>query len=205
VVALHDISLSIEVGAYVAIVGPSGSGKSTLIHLLCGLDHPTGGRVLFRGREPSGQGEWTRLRAREIGIVFQAFHLLPTLTAAQNVEVPMFGVVKSRRERTRRATELLRRTGIASRGGHLPNSLSGGERQRTALARSLANSPSLVLADEPTGNLDSKTSREIIALLEEMREAEGTALVVVTHNEEISRRADQVVRIVDGQISGEVA
>jgi putative ABC transport system ATP-binding protein len=200
--ALRGISLTVESGAYLAVVGPSGSGKSTLIHLLSGLDRPTGGRVLYRGREPSGQGEWARLRAREIGIVFQAFHLLPTLTAAQNVEVPMFGVQKGRAERARKARGLLDRVGMSHRAGHLPGQLSGGERQRVALARSLANSPSLLLADEPTGNLDSRTSREIVALLEEIREAEGTALVIVTHNREVSRGANRVVEIVDGRISG---
>ena len=203
VVALREVSLSIGAGEYLAVVGPSGSGKSTLLHLLSGLDRPTGGQVLFRGREPSGQAEWARIRAREIGIVFQAFHLIPTLTASQNVEVPMLGVVRSRAERARRSAELLRRVGMAHRADHLPGQLSGGERQRAALARSLANSPSLLLADEPTGNLDTANSRDLVALLEEIRSAEGTALVIVTHNREVSRGASRVVHLVDGRIRKE--
>lgn len=203
VTALRGVSLTVERGAYLCVVGPSGSGKSTLVHLMSGLDHPTGGRVFFGGREPSGRGEWARLRSTQIGIVFQAFHLLPTLTAAENVEVPMFGVRRGAGARRRRALELLDRVGMSHRAGHLPGQLSGGERQRAALARCLANAPSLLLADEPTGNLDTQTSREVVALLEEVRRTEGTALVIVTHNRDVAAGAERAVTLVDGQIRGE--
>jgi len=199
-VALNEVTLSIEHHEYIAIMGPSGSGKSTLLHILCGLDHPTSGRFFFEGNEYQTRRQWARVRAERIGFVFQTFNLLPTLTAEENVEVPMLGVVKQARERHQRSIELLTRVGMAGRLEHRPSELSGGERQRLAIARSLANSPDLVLADEPTGNLDSKTSLEILDLLEDIYSREGVTLVIVTHDGEIARRVNRLVTINDGRI-----
>jgi putative ABC transport system ATP-binding protein len=202
-VALHNVTFSIAHKEYVAVMGPSGSGKSTLLHMLCGLDRPSSGRVLFEGGEPRTTGEWAEIRARRIGFVFQAFNLLPTLTARQNVEIPMFGVLPNARDRRRRSEELLGQVGLASRAGHRPTELSGGEKQRLAIARSLANSPLVILADEPTGNLDSRISGEVLDLLEEVRRRAGTALVVVTHDAAIARRAGRRVALLDGGIASD--
>jgi len=201
ITALREVTLSIARGEYVAIIGPSGSGKSTLMHLMCGLDRPTKGRVLFEGKERGSAREWARLRAERIGFVFQSFNLLPTLTALENVEVPMFGVRRDSDARRQRAMELLARVGLADRAAHRPNELSAGEQQRVAIARSLANSPDLLLADEPTGNLDSRTSAEILDRLGEIHTTDGATVVIVTHNPEIPERAGRVVKIVDGQIA----
>ncbi len=198
--ALCDLSLTIERHEYLAVMGPSGSGKSTLLHLISGLDLPTSGRVLFEGREHLKPWEWALLRARRIGFVFQAFNLLPTLDAGQNIEVAMIGVTRSAGKRRQRAKELLSRVGLAGRLKHLPGELSGGEKQRLAIARSLANSPDLILADEPTGNLDSRSSSEILELLEDIHSREGTTLVIVTHDKEIARRVGRVVMIKDGRL-----
>ena len=183
-----------------AVVGPSGSGKSTLLHLLCGLDRPTGGRVLFQGVEPASSAAWTRLRARHIGFVFQAFHLFPTLTALENVEIPMFGVVPGAAARRRRARDLLGRVGLSDRLDHRPAQLSGGERQRVAIARSLVNRPLLIAADEPTGNLDSEASAGVLDLLETIHRDDGAALVIATHNEHVAARAGRVLELADGRI-----
>ncbi len=202
VVALREVSLAVWPGDLMAVVGPSGSGKSTLLHLLGGLDRPTAGRVRFEGREPRSAGEWARLRARRIGFVFQAFNLLPVLTARENVEVPMLGVVPGARARRRRAERLLAAVGLADRAGHRPVELSGGERQRVAIARALANRPALVLADEPTGNLDSQTAEGIVRLLLDLRAEEGLALVVVTHDRDLAARCNRWVELRDGRITG---
>jgi putative ABC transport system ATP-binding protein len=199
-IALDEVTLSIGLHEYMAIMGPSGSGKSTLLHILGGLDRPTTGRVLFEGNEYLTKRQWTLVRAERIGFVFQTFNLLPTLTAEENVEVPMLGVVKQAKERHRRSIELLSRVGLTGRLNHRPNELSGGEKQRLAIARSLANAPDLVLADEPTGNLDSKTSLEILDLLEDIHSREGVALVIVTHDREIASRVTRLVRINDGRL-----
>lgn len=196
--ALRNVTLAISSGEFLAIMGPSGSGKSTLLHLLCGLDIATTGRVLFDGAEPCSPSAWASIRARRIGFVFQAFHLLPTLTARQNVEVPMFGVLRGAHERRRRAEGLVERVGLGHRISHKPGELSGGEKQRLAIARSLANSPEIIFADEPTGNLDSKTSGDILDLLELVRREEGTALVIVTHDRFIAERAERIVALKDG-------
>jgi putative ABC transport system ATP-binding protein len=200
VAALHDITLTLEPREFAAVVGPSGSGKSTLLHLLCGLDRPTAGRVRFRGVEPASAVAWTRIRARHVGVVFQAFHLLPTLTAEENVEMPMFGVVPDAGARRRRARDFLERVGLAGRLHHRPAELSGGERQRVAIARSLANAPLLVVADEPTGNLDSKAAAGVLDLLEEIHRQDGATLVVATHNSEIAARAGRVMELADGRL-----
>lgn len=200
VVALNEVSLTIRRGEYVAVTGPSGCGKSTLLHVLSGLDRPTTGRALFDNREPASARDWARLRARRIGFVFQAFHLLPTLTAVENVEIPMFGVERHAGRRRQRALSLLERVGIADRATHRPGALSGGECQRVAVARSLANAPDVILADEPTGNLDSASSAAVLDLLSEIRAAENATLVIVTHDPLISGRAERIVHMLDGRL-----
>lgn len=198
--ALQEVSLSIARGEYLAVTGPSGSGKSTLLHLLGGLDRPTSGRIRFDGQEVSGRREWSHLRARRIGFVFQTFQLLPTLSALQNVEVPMLGIIPRGKERRKRAEELLSQVGLALRTGHRPPQLSGGERQRLAIARSLANAPDLLLADEPTGNLDSRTAESVLHLLEDLRKHRGLTLVIVTHDRNIAARAERRIVLKDGRI-----
>jgi putative ABC transport system ATP-binding protein len=198
--ALYEVTLSIEPHEYMAIMGPSGSGKSTLLHILGGLDLPTSGRVLFEGNEYLTRRQWAQVRAKRIGFVFQTFNLLPTLTAEQNVEIPMLGIIKKAGDRRQRTMTLLSRVGMSGRLKHRPPELSGGEKQRLAIARSLANSPDLVLADEPTGNLDSKNSMEILDLLEDIHAREGVALVIITHAREVARRVKRVVTIRDGRI-----
>jgi len=206
VLALQGVSLAVEPGEWLAVAGPSGSGKSTLLHLLCGLDRPTHGRVRFAGREPLSSAEWTALRARRIGFVFQFFHLLPALSARENVEVPMFGLVRSARERAQRAQGLLAQVGLADRAAHRPAELSGGERQREAIARSLANTPDLLLADEPTGNLDAAASAEIISLLGTLRRQRDLAMVLVTHSAAVAASADRRVQLIKGRlVTGEEA
>ena len=200
VMALLDVTLTIQRDEYIAIIGPSGSGKSTFMHLLCGLDCPTNGFVLFEGKAPAGVKEWARLRAERIGFVFQSFNLLPTFTALENIEVAMFGVRGKAKKRHQRAMELLSRVGLADRARYRPNKLSCGERQRVAIARSLANSPSLILADEPTGNLDSKTSEQILELLRNIHKNDAVTLVIISHDLEITKHASRIVSIVDGRI-----
>jgi putative ABC transport system ATP-binding protein len=199
VVALCDISFSTCAGDCVALLGKSGSGKSTLIHMLSGCDEATTGKVYWREEQVCDQRMWRRLRARHIGIVFQEFYLLPTLTAMENVELALMDG-RSSRERGRRAAELLARVGLEARMRHLPAALSGGERQRVAIARSLASTPALLLADEPTGNLDSATAASIMDLLLEIQQTHGMALVLATHDENLARRCRRRVTIRDGRI-----
>jgi len=203
VVALRDVALQIHPGEFLAVSGPSGSGKSTLLNMMSGLDRPTRGRVFFEGAEPRTRRQWTAIRARRIGYVFQQFNLLATLSARQNVELPMFGVVGSARERRRRAMALLDRVGLAPRASHRPGELSVGERQRAAIARSLANSPVVILADEPTGNLDTNSSASIMELLTEIHAGEGATLVVVTHELEVAAHAGRLVKLQDGRVVGD--
>jgi ABC-type lipoprotein export system ATPase subunit len=200
VAALRSVTLTVGRGEFVAIVGPSGSGKSTLLHVMCGLDRPTAGRVCFAGRESPSRAEWTRIRARHVGFVFQAFYLLPTLTARENVEVPMFGVVAGAGERARRAEDLLARVGLANRARHRPSELSGGERQRVAIARSLSIYPPILLADEPTGNLDSQTGAEVLALLHDLQRRLGSTVIIVTHDLTVADGCERVVTLRDGRI-----
>jgi predicted ABC-type transport system involved in lysophospholipase L1 biosynthesis ATPase subunit len=200
VTALCDVTLSIAERDCVAILGKSGSGKSSLINLLCGCDAPTAGKIFWRETLMRDQRAWRRLRATEIGIVFQEFHLLPTLTSMENVELALFGAGNFSRERQRRAGELLARVGLGARTHHLPAALSGGERQRVAIARSIANKPSLLLADEPTGSLDSATAASIMDLLLEIHRTHGAALVLVTHDESLAARCRRRVTINDGRI-----
>ena len=198
--ALRGVDLAIQDGEFVAIIGPSGSGKSSLLQLLGALDHPDEGEVLFRGTPVTPQGDLSRLRARNIGFVFQSFHLLPTMTAEENVQMPMFEMPWPPAERRRRAGVLLEAVGLGDRVDHLPQKLSGGERQRVAVARSLANDPALLLADEPTGNLDSDNAHLIMELLRDLHRKRGMTLVVVTHDPEVASFADRVVKMRDGRI-----
>lgn len=199
--ALNSTSLCIERGEYLGIMGPSGSGKSTLLNVLGALDRPDRGEIYFDGRPLSKVRNLRQFRARELGFVFQSFLLLPTLTALENIQVPMFGGPLSRSARVRKAWDLLRAVKLAHRAKHLPNQLSVGERQRVAIARALANDPKLVLADEPTGNLDSHSAREVLDLFEEIREQRDLTLVVVTHSMALARRAQRTVCLLDGRIS----
>jgi len=199
--ALRGVDLQIQAGEFIAILGPSGSGKSTVMHILGCLDTPTAGTyhldsVAIQGLSPN---ELAEIRNRQIGFVFQSFHLLPRATAGENVELPMvFGGVNTT-ERKARAECVLEQVGLRDRIHHLPNELSGGERQRVAIARALVNKPSILLADEPTGNLDSRSGAEILAVFEELH-AEGRTVIIVTHDETIAQRAHRVIHIFDGKI-----
>lgn len=202
--AVRDVSLDIARGEWVAIVGPSGCGKSTLLHLLGAIERPTAGQVIVAGTEVGRLSDraLTRLRLRTIGLVFQRFYLLPVLTARENVELPMAEAGIGAAERGERARELLAYVGLAHRARHRPPQLSGGEQQRVAIARALANQPALLLADEPTGELDVRTGAEVVALLERLNR-DGTTVVVVTHDEELARAARRVVHMRDGVIVGD--
>lgn len=199
--AVQGFSASFVVGEHAALVGPSGSGKSTLLHILGCLDRPTKGRYLFDGRDAGhlSEDERTRLRRFRIGFVFQFFHLLPRLTAQGNVELPMLFAGEGREVRRQRAQSALERVGLRYRAHHRPDQLSGGERQRVAIARAVVMQPSLLLADEPTGNLDRSSAAEVMALLEEMNR-DGLTLIVVTHDPAIAARARRVLRMDDGRL-----
>jgi putative ABC transport system ATP-binding protein len=199
--ALEDVDFGIEAGEHVAVIGPSGSGKSTLLHILGCLDRPTAGSYRFAGREVNAldEAELSRLRRYHIGFVFQFFHLLSRLTAIGNVEVPMLFADVDRDERRERARRALSAVGLAGRLDHRPDQLSGGERQRVAIARAIVMGPRLLLADEPTGNLDRASASEVMALLEDMNR-EGLTLIVVTHDPEVANRAARVLRMDDGRL-----
>ena len=201
VTALQDVSMRVGRGEYIGVVGPSGCGKSTLLHVLGCVDVATSGQVLFHDREVGSltDAERSRLRLREIGFVFQRFFLLPMLTAWENVELPQAEAGEGRAERRKRTSELLEYVGLAGRAGHRPSELSGGEMQRVAIARALANRPGLLLADEPTGELDQATGEQIVQLLDRLH-ADGTAVVVVTHDPAVASRAHRLLRMRDGRI-----
>jgi putative ABC transport system ATP-binding protein len=201
--AVHEIDLRIERGELVAVVGPSGSGKTTLLQLLGALDRPTSGEVVFEGRDLATlkEAELTELRLRTIGFVFQQFNLIPTVTAAENIALALAPAGLPASERARRVTSLLESVGLAPRGHHLPNALSGGEQQRVAIARALANDPDVLLADEPTGNLDSATGDEIMALLAELNRDRNQTIVVITHDAYVAAAAPRTVRLRDGRIA----
>jgi putative ABC transport system ATP-binding protein len=198
--ALRGVDLRVAAGEFVAISGPSGSGKSTLLQLLGGLDVPTSGEVRYRGRSLADGFDLDAYRSQCVGFVFQAFYLIPTLNAVENVEIPMFERKLSARQRRNRALALLIEMGLDHRLHQYPGKLSAGERQRVAIARSLANDPEILLADEPTGNLDSENSARIMAILAGIQAQRNMTLIVVTHEEEIARGAGRTVRIRDGRI-----
>ena len=202
--ALQDVSLAIPDGDYLALMGPSGSGKSTLLHLLGCLDRPTSGSYVLDGHEVGSlpEGELAEIRSRKIGFVFQFFHLVPRLTAAGNVELPMILAGIRPAERRARVAKALAAVGLTDRASHRPDQLSGGQRQRVAIARATVMGPSILLADEPTGNLDRASGREIIELIERMNR-DGLTVVVVTHDPEIGGRARHILKLVDGRIASD--
>jgi len=198
--ALRGVDLSIEAGEYVAITGPSGSGKSTLLHMLGGLDSPTSGEVLFRNAELGKSVNLDTYRSRNVGFIFQAFHLMPTLRAIENVQLPMIGSNRPRLDRAARAKQLLEELGLAHRMMQYPNQLSAGERQRVAIARALANDPEILLADEPTGNLDSVNSARIMEILVGIQKQRGMTLIVVTHENVVAHSAARRICFRDGKV-----
>ena len=203
--ALDGVSLVIQEGEYVAIMGPSGSGKSTLMNLIGCLDTPTAGSYKLKGTEVAGMtdDELAAIRNGEIGFIFQTFNLLPRSDAVQNVELPLVYAGVPRRERRDRAQEALKSVGLGDRMHHRPNEMSGGQRQRVAVARALVNRPSILMADEPTGNLDSKTGEEIMSLMDQLH-AQGRTIILVTHEEDLALRAARVVRLRDGRVLSDV-
>jgi ABC-type lipoprotein export system ATPase subunit len=200
IVAVNDVSLAIGDDETVAIIGRSGSGKSTILNLICGLDEPTSGEVRFEGRAINGRAAWASVRAGGIGIVFQNFSLLQTLSARENIEVALLGNLGGARQRSARALELLAHFDLAARATLLPAQLSGGERQRLAIARALANRPRLLVADEPTGSLDEQTSHSVMAIIGNAHREFGTAVVVVTHDEDVAALCGRRIEISDGRI-----
>ncbi len=199
IAALVDVSFRVDEGEFVAVTGPSGCGKSTLLNLLGALDRPSGGTITVGGARV-GEGDQTDYRGSVVGFVFQFHNLIPTLTAAENVQLPMLGHGLPRAARSDRARELLDEVGLSHRLGAYPPTLSGGERQRVALARALANEPRLLLADEPTGALDTATGEQIVELLKSVREQRGTTIVLVTNDPDVAEQADRILRIRDGMI-----
>ena len=199
---LKDVDLEIAEGEYLSVLGPSGSGKSTLMNIIGCLDTATSGRYILHGQEMEAltESELAAIRSREIGFIFQNSQLLPRLTALKNVELPLIYAGVPPRERKRRATEMLRRVGLEDRMGHFPNQLSGGQQQRVAIARALIGHPSLLLADEPTGALDQKTGRQVMALFRELNQ-EGHTIIMITHDMNIAANAGRVVHIIDGELT----
>jgi putative ABC transport system ATP-binding protein len=202
--AVEDVSISIRTGEYVAILGPSGSGKSTLLNLIGALDKPSSGEVFFDGQPLSKFRNLDRLRVQKFGFVFQSFHLLPILTSLENVQVPMFEGTLGAAARVEKARELLEMVGMSHRLNHLPQKLSVGERQRVAIARSLANDPIALLADEPTGNLDSVTAEGVFEMFAYLHRERGMTIVLITHDEEFGHRAQRLIRMQDGHVKSDV-
>ena len=202
--ALRGVNLNIAEREYISIMAPSGAGKTTLLNVIGSLDFPTKGKVLFDGKDITKMNDFeiSKFRRTHVGFVFQAYNLISDLTAWENVALPMYyNGVKDKAQRKQRAMELLKRVGLEKRAEHYPSELSGGEEQRVAIARALVNHPRLILADEPTGNLDSKSSEEIMKLFEEIYEKESITLVVVTHERHIAERAEKIIHMLDGQIT----
>ena len=199
--ALDGVSFSVEKGAFVAVIGPSGSGKSTLLHILGGVDRPTGGKVLMDGKDVYAQDEeqLAIFRRRQVGLIYQFYNLIPVLNVTENITLPV--LMDGQKVNRERLDELLTVLGLHGRENHLPNQLSGGQQQRVSIGRALMNAPAVVLADEPTGNLDSKSSREIVELLKVSNEKYGQTLLVITHDESIALQADRILSIEDGKIT----
>lgn len=200
ILALRDVNIKVMEGGFIAIMGPSGSGKSTLLNMLGGLDYPTSGEVIIDGVELPRLENLDRFRAQKVGFIFQLHNLMPTLTSLENVQIPMFPMEFPRKKRLERAKYLLKIVGLEKRMYNLPTQLSGGERQRVAIARALANDPSIILADEPTGNLDSASSDEIIHLLLKLNREGKKTIILVTHDQEIANHAQSILHIKDGKI-----
>ncbi|PYU88786.1 MAG: ABC transporter ATP-binding protein [Acidobacteria bacterium] len=200
--ALRDVSFRVEKGEMIATMGPSGSGKSTLLNIIGGLDRPSEGSVIIDGRDTTGlnDDDLTRLRREKIGFIFQFFNLLPTLTAQENVALPLYLTGAGGKEARARALEMLERAGLGDRTEHLPDELSGGEQQRVAMARALILSPPLILADEPTGNLDSKNGQEVLALFKRLQSRFGTTVIMVTHDAKAAAFCDRILNMQDGQL-----
>jgi putative ABC transport system ATP-binding protein len=203
--ALDGVDLDIRAGECVAIVGPSGCGKSTLLHLIAALDRADEGTIIVNGEDLAKEKNLSRHRAREVGLVFQLDNLLPTLSASENVQVPMFEIGLNARQRRERARELMELVGIADKASNRPTELSGGERQRVAIARALANLPLIMLADEPTGRLDSVSGRHILDLLDDLRRERGLTVIMVTHDMTVAARAGRTIRMLDGRIVADEA
>jgi putative ABC transport system ATP-binding protein len=202
VLAVEKANLKIVDGDFISLVGPSGSGKSTLLRLISGLDKSTSGQIFFKGKDitTSSEAELTKFRKQEIGFVFQLYNLIPVLTALENVELPMIAVGLHREERQKKAIELLEIVGMDKRLHHKPSELSGGEQQRVAIARALSNNPSVVIADEPTGNVDSNTGLRIFNLLYELNEEQNKTIILSTHDQKIAQKSKRLIRIKDGKI-----
>ena len=201
--ALAEVSVAVEHSDFMAILGTSGSGKSTLLNLFGGLDRPTSGEILFDGETlaPLSSWEMSRFRLRRVGMIFQSFNLIPTMTARENVSLALAFAGLSKNERRGRSLELLDRVGLSQRADHLPSELSGGEQQRVSIARAIANEPQVLLADEPTGNLDSSRAAEVMGVLDEMRRRDGKTIVLVTHDQELAAEfATRVIRLKDGRV-----
>jgi ABC-type lipoprotein export system ATPase subunit len=201
--ALDGVSLTIHAGEFVAIMGPSGSGKSTLLHMLGALDRPSAGRIVIGGQDLAAVRDIDAFRSRTVGFVFQLHNLIPTMTARENVEVPLYETMGKTAERKARAEELLGQVGLGSRANHLPSQLSGGERQRVAIARALANRPALLLADEPTGSLDSRASGEVMELFRLLNKEQAVTIIVVTHEPSVARSADRLITLHDGKVESD--
>ncbi len=198
--ALDGIDLKIRRGELIAVMGPSGSGKSTLLNILGALDLPSSGTIRVVGQDIAKMKDLDRFRSKTVGFVFQLHNLIPTLTAVENIEIPLYEENMDAASRRKRAEDLLGVVGLRDRMNHLPSQMSGGQRQRVAIARSLANNPAIILADEPTGNLDSKSTDEIMMLLRQLNREQGTTIIVVTHNPAVARFADRIITIRDGKI-----
>jgi ABC-type lipoprotein export system ATPase subunit len=201
--ALRGVTFRVPPGEFLAIIGPSGSGKTTLLQMLGALDRPTAGTLLYRGKSIPDLPDPSTYRAREIGFIFQAFHLLPTFTALENVQIPMFETTRPRGEWKSRAVALLKSVGLGHRLNHFPAQLSGGEKQRVAIARSLANGPSVLLADEPTGNLDSENASLILELIVRLQREQNMTLVLVTHDMNVAQQASRIIEMKDGRITSD--
>jgi putative ABC transport system ATP-binding protein len=201
--ALRGVDLKIKKREFVAIMGPSGSGKSTLLHMVGALDKPTTGKIILNGIDISKlrESDLARLRGKKIGFVFQFYNLHPNLNALENIELPMMIIEKSKEDRRKKALDLLKKMGLEDRADHLPSQLSGGEHQRVAIARALANDPEIILADEPTGNLDTKTEAEIMKFLLKLQKEKQMTVAVITHENEIANYAERIIRLVDGKIA----